>query len=165
MPGLTFPDLHHVRAAEGWLALGALDDAAAELRRLTSAGQGHPEVLELRWNLAIRRGQWEAALDLARLVVLASPERPTGWIHQSYALHELKRTDEAWTLLRPMADRFPTDSTIPYNLACYACQLGDLAGAREWIARAIKLGGKREIKAMALEDVDLVPLRPWLETL
>ncbi len=165
MSGLTYPDLHHVRAAEGWLALGAIEEAAAELRRLTPAAQGQPEVLELRWHLAVHRGQWEAALDLARLVVIAAPDQPTGWIHQSYALHELKRTDEAWNLLRPMVERFPTDSTIPYNLACYACQLGDLGVAREWLRRAIKLRGKSEIKAMAAEDSDLQPLRPWVETL
>ena len=165
MPGLTYPDLHHVRAAEGWLALGAIEDAAAELRRLTASAQGHPEVLELRWNLAVHRGQWEAALDLARLVVMAVPDQPTGWIHQSYALHELKRTDEAWNLLRRMVERFPTDSTIPYNLACYACQLGDLGVAREWLQRAIKLRGKAEIKSMAAEDSDLTSLRPWLDTL
>ena len=81
MLGLTFPDLHHVRAAEGWVGLGAMEDAAAELRRLTPAAQGHPEVLELRWNLAVHQGQWEAALDLARLGVMAAPETPTGWIH------------------------------------------------------------------------------------
>ena len=165
MLGLTFPDLHHVRAAEGWVGLGAMEDAAAELRRLTPAAQGHPEVLELRWNLAVHQGQWEAALDLARLVVMAAPEKPTGWIHQSYALHELQRTDEAWNRLRPLVERFPNDTTIPYNLACYACQLGDLGVAREWLQRAIKLRGKTEIIAMAIKDTDLKALRPWMETL
>jgi len=35
------------------------------------------------------------------------------------ALHELKRTQEAFDLLLPAADKFPAPWTIPYNLACY----------------------------------------------
>jgi len=163
--GLRFPDLHHVRAAEGWLALGAHAEAAIELRQLTAAGQGRPEVLDLRWQLAAHQHHWEAALDIARLLIQAEPRRPIGWIHQSYALHELRRTSEAWDALLPVAKRFPKDETIPYNLACYACQLGDLGVAREWIQRTIKLRSKAEVKAMAVGDTDLKPLLPWLATL
>jgi len=162
---LHFPDLHHVRAAEGWLALGAHDEAAAELRKLTAAGQGHPDVLSLRWQLAANQHRWEAALDVARLLLKVAVDRPEGWIYQSYSLHELRRTDEAWDALLPAFERFPKNGTIPYNLACYACQLGDLGVAREWIQRAIKIRGKEEIQAMAADDSDLESLLPWLATL
>ena len=104
-------------------------------------------------------------MDIARLLIQAEPRRPIGWIHQSYALHELRRTSEAWDALLPVAKRFPKDETIPYNLACYACQLGDLGVAREWIQRTIKLRSKAEVKAMAVGDTDLKPLLPWLATL
>jgi len=163
--GLQFPDVHHLRAAEGWLALGAHAEAAAELRKLTPAGQGHPDVLELRWQLKANQQRWEAALEVARLLIQADSERATGWIYQSYALHELRRTDEAWDTLLPVFERFPQNGTIPYNLGCYACQLGDLGVAREWIQRAIKIRGKEEIQAMAVDDSDLKPLMPWLATL
>jgi hypothetical protein len=47
---------------------------------------------------------------------------------------------------------------IPYNLACYAAQLGDLVAAGDWLAQAFKLGNAKEIKLQALEDPDLAPL-------
>ena len=61
-------------------------------------------------------------------------------------------------MLLPAADKFPTVQVIPYNLACYAAQLGDLAAASDWLAQAFKLGNKKEIKLQALDDPDLAPL-------
>jgi hypothetical protein len=46
-----------------------------------------------------------------------------------------------------------------YNLACYACQLGNLKGAKAWLGKAIDLAGKKDIRLMALDDPDLEP--PW----
>jgi Flp pilus assembly protein TadD len=76
----------------------------------------------------------------------------------AYALHEQKRTQEAWNVLLPVADKFPDDATIRYNLACYACQLGRLDQARAWLEKAFALGNARKMKLMALEDPDLRPL-------
>lgn len=165
MRPLDYPDRHFVRAAEGWLELGDSAEAARELRRLTPAGEKHPDVLEIRWRLYELRGQWDAALAVARAATVAAPERASGWIHQSYSLHELRRTGEAWELLLPAAEKFPKETIIPYNLACYACRLGDLVVARDWLQRAVKLSGKQEIKAMALNDPDLLPLRSYVEGL
>lgn len=52
-------------------------------------------------------------------------------------------------------------SIIRYNLACYACQLGNLKLAHEWLGQAIDMAGTKEIKLMALDDHDLEPL--WWE--
>ena len=147
------------------MALGAFAEAAAELRKLTPAGHGHPDVLDLRWQLTAHQHRWDAALEVARLLIQRAPDRPSGWIHQSYALHELRRTHEAWDALRPMSARFPKDGTIPYNLACYACHLGDMGVAREWLLRAMKLRGRDTVLTMAADDADLKPLQPWLATL
>lgn len=160
-----YPDRHFVRAAEGWLELGDSAEAARELRRLTPAAERHPDVLELRWRLHVLTGQWDAALAVARAVTIAAPERLSGWIHQSYCLHELHRTAEALQLLLPTADTFPKESIIPYNLACYTCQLGDLPAARNWLQRAVKLLGRSEIKSMALHDADLAPLHGYIDSL
>lgn len=165
MSQLEYPDLHYVRAAQGWIELGFYGEAAVELRKLSAPAHGHPDVLDLRWQLAAHQQRWDAALEIAQLLIQRAPDRPSGWIHQSYALHELRRTHEAWDALLPTSKRFPNDGTIAYNLACYACQLGDLGVAREWVHRAIKLRGKNEIKAMAANDADLKPLQPWLGTL
>jgi hypothetical protein len=40
-----------------------------------------------------------------------------------------------------------------------------LDAARVWLKRAIKIGGKEELKQMALADEDLKPLWPEIEEL
>ncbi len=165
MRPLDYPDRHFLLASEGWLDLGDPEESARELRRLSKEGELHPDVLEMRWRLDAGKGEWEAALAMARALVLADPDRPSGYIHQSYCLHEMARTEEAWELLLETVERFPKDSVIPYNLACYACQLGDLMVARDWIQRAMKIRGKAEIKAMALQDSDLSLLKGYIEGL
>ena len=64
----------------------------------------------------------------------------------------------AWDALLPAADRFPSQLMIAFNLACYACQLGRLEEAREWLRKAMELGDEKEIKTRALDDPDLEPL-------
>ena len=151
------PDSHHLNASVGWIELGNLTEAKAELARIPASSRNHPDVLETEWRVAAAEKDWASALDTARVLVETDPDNPSGWIHQSYCLHELKRTQEALDLLRPVAETFSSISTIPYNLACYACQLGRLEDSRELLRRALKIGGGA-YKRMALEDGDLQPL-------
>ncbi len=162
MEELPFPDLHHARAAEGWLDLGVADEAQIELEKLTPSAGSVPEVLDLYWRLRSARLDWEGSLSIAEKVIAIAPERANGWIHRSYALHELRRTREAQENLLQAVDLFPDQSIIPYNLACYACQLGDLDAARKWLRRALKLKGIAHLREMALDDPDLAPLRSEL---
>jgi predicted Zn-dependent protease len=149
-------DRRHFLAAQGWLELGDPLEADKELQRVTAASD--PDVLEMRWELQARAKRWSACVDLGRSLIRSAPERAVSWIHCAYALHELKRTREAWEVLLPAAQEFPADATIPYNLACYACQLGDLVAARDWLAQAFRLGNAKEIRAQASGDPDLAPL-------
>ena len=167
MQPLETPDCHHLRAAEGWLELGSPTEAAAELSLIAPKHQRHPGVLEVRWALHAHAQQWDAALEAARELVLAAPDRASGWLHQAYALR--RAVDGGLALARialiPAAERFPKEPIIPFNLACYACQLGQLDEARGWMKRAMKAGGKEAIKRMALADEDLKPLWPEITKL
>lgn len=165
MEELGFPDRHFVLAAEGWLELGNAAEAAQELTRVRRVARRHPDVLELNWRVLAQLGEWDLALGVAGAVVQVAPDRPSGWIHRSYTLHELKRTPEAWEALLPAAEQFPEEAIIAYNLACYACQLGDLDGAETWLSRAARLRGREEIKSMGLQDPDLRPLAGFLQQL
>jgi tetratricopeptide (TPR) repeat protein len=158
LDSLSPPDTHYLNAACGWLDLENLAEATAELDRLTIQAQNHPEVLTLRWELHARQTQWLEALEVGRALVQLAPDRADSWIKQSYALHELKRTQEAWDALAQVSEHFPELSTIPYNLACYACQLGQVQPALTWLKKAMKVGGKDRIKKMAATDTDLKPL-------
>lgn len=154
-----FPDRHHVNAAEGWLDLGMADEAERELDQIPPVGAGHPMVLDLRWRICGARGQWEEAEQVAARMVVLAPDSPAGWIHRSFALHELRRTGEARAHLLKAAVLFPAHPILAYNLACYACAMGDLEDARDWLRRAAELKGKDEIRAMAADDPDLAALR------
>jgi Flp pilus assembly protein TadD len=157
------PDIHHLRAAEGWLELGNAREAQAELDCISEAAQGSVEVLAVRWGILARFKLWEQCVAVATRIIELAPTEVFGWIHRSYALHELKRTSEARDLLLPAAKLFPKVETVTYNLACYECQLGDLAAARDWFRLAMKRHDRAELKARALEDEDLKPLWPEIE--
>ena len=162
MDDLGFPDRHHLSAAEGWLELGDAAEVERELAKLGPQAAGHPSVLEVEWRLHSSRLAWKKALSTAQRLIEAAPDLPSGWIHQSSSLHELRRTDEAFRLLREVVFQFPQESVIPYNLACYACQMGELDAARRWLDRAVEIGGKAAIRKMALDDPDLAPLKDFL---
>jgi hypothetical protein len=117
------PDSHHLSAAEGWLELGNPAEAAVELAAIAPNSAVHPAVLELNWQIQARGGKWETCLELASRLVRLYPGLPTGWVHRSYTLHELKRTVEARDQLLPAMARFPNEVVLAYNLACYECCL------------------------------------------
>jgi Flp pilus assembly protein TadD len=119
----------------------------------------HPEVLEVWWRVHAAERHWDEALRVAEMELQTAPDRMSGWVDRSYSLHELRRTQEAREALLPAVKKFPEASLIPYNLACYACQLGDPAEARQWLRKAIARGEKDEIKRLALNDPDLAALR------
>ena len=161
MHELTPPDSHYLNAAAGWCDLRNFAESRAELHRISAPNRDHSRFLAEEWRICAAEKQWLPALEVARRLIEVAPDIPMGWINQSYGLHEMKLTQEARNQLAPVAEKFPVVSTIPYNLACYACQLGNLAEARQWLAKAIGIGGSEDIKRMALSDPDLQPM--WEE--
>lgn len=161
------PNSHHLDAAIGWLGLNCPADARAELDAITPAQQSHPAVLETRWLLCAHEKNWPDALNVARAELAAAPEDSSGWLHQAYALRRIPDggMPQAKAALLPAAKKFPKEPVVAYNLACYACQLQELDEAREWLNRAVKAGGKENIKKMALADDDLKPLWPEIENI
>ena len=163
MNKLEPPDTHCFLAAVGWIELGNLAEARAELAQVSAAQQAQPDVLELRWSIAAAENRWEEALQVAETLVRRAPRRSSGWLYQAYALRRVPNgsIQKAWEALLPAFDKFPKEPTVPFNLSCYACQLQQLDVARDWLHRAVAVGGKEKIKQMALEDADLEPL--WAE--
>ena len=163
MKALEPPHSHFVSAAEGWLGLGDVAEARAELDRIQPSLREHPEVLRIRWEICAQEKDWPAALQLGSKLVAVAPEDPTGWLHRAYALRRVPEggLQAAWDNLVPALKAFPKIAIIPYNLACYACQLQQLDRARELFHRALAAGNKEHIKQLALEDADLKAL--WNE--
>ena len=160
MQKLEPPDTHHFSAAIGWLELGNAAEARAELAQISSGRQEHPDVLEVRWSVAAAEKRWEEGLRVAQVLLRCAPKRSSGWLHQAYALRRVPggSVQKAWEALLPAFDKFPKELMIAFNLSCYACQMGQLDAARDWLKRAVAIGGKEKVVGMALQDSDLEPL-------
>ena len=155
MKELEPQDANHVRAAHTWLELGDHLQAEGELDQIAPRLHQHPQVLELRALICADAGRWGECLELTSTLVDMAPERPFGWIHRSFALHKLRRNQEAYDLLLPAVVCFPKHWLVCYNLACYACRLERKQEACKWMEMAFGMGGPDAIKQMALQDPDL----------
>lgn len=151
------PDAHHLQAAEGWLELGDAVSANEELEKITASLRSHPDVLAVRWQIYAHAKKGEACLEIAEAIVKVAPGQADGWIHRSYALHELGRTQEAFDNLLPAAEQFKMSWTIPYNLACYCAQLRRLDESQQWFKKAMAID-EHAVKEAAIDDPDLKPL-------
>ena len=157
MNPITPPDTHHLTAAQGWLELENAAEAIKELEQVSPEFREHPDVLEVQWSAEAKQLNWEKCVRIATQLTQHTPRRSSGWIHRSFALHELKRTQEAYELLLPSLSLFKDIWTIPYNLACYQCQLGQKEPALEFYTQALEIGGE-PVREMALTDSDLAPV-------
>lgn len=151
------PNSDHLTAASGWLDLGDHLSANEELEKITPELRAHPAVLDLRWQIYAKGKEWEGAIEIGRILAVLTPDNPVGSIYHAYALHAMKRTQEAWDTLFSVAAKFPDIPLIPFNLACYAAQLGQLPEALDLLKKAFELGGTK-YKLMAFDDQDLKPL-------
>ena len=158
MNSLAPEELGRIQIAQECLRHGDAVKAAEQLKELRLESINDPSVLEIRWEICAQDQQWEAALEIGHALRETSPENRFGWLYEASSLIELNRAAVAFDLLVKAAERFPDDPVIPYNLTCCACRLKRVPEASKWLAKAIELGGRAEIKLMALDDKDLAPM-------
>lgn len=166
-------DLLRLRAAHGWLELGLPREALREAESVTESARFHLATLDVRRAVATSLLDWAAAHHVGELFVQHHPQLDAGWVHRAYAARRMPGggLELALRQLLPALDRFPACTIIPYNLACYACQLEDMPRAKRWFAVA-EAREARQPKAthgatrkMAMEDEDLAPLHEWIQAL
>jgi predicted Zn-dependent protease len=164
MKPLEPPDSHYLSAALGWLELGNVREAGAELEHIAPEFHSHPHVLTLRYEVCAKTQKWEAAAEIAETLTQLEPQQPGAWVSLAYATR--RKTGggipQARAILIQALQAFPKEQIIAYNLACYDCQLGDLNAARARLEKAYALGDAAKVKLMALKDPDLEPLWPEL---
>jgi len=143
--------------AQGYLGLGLVAEAAAELERIPPGESDALEVLALRLAVLQEQKKWPALSALAGEFVRRSPDEAAGWVTWAYATRRADSLDAAERILLEAEQRHPEEAIIQFNLGCYACQRGDLVAARKRVDRAIALDKK--FAAAAATDPDLAPLR------
>jgi tetratricopeptide (TPR) repeat protein len=158
MTPLPLQDQRFLDAAEGWLGLGDHLAANEEFEHISPELRSHPLVLEVRYKIFAEMKRWDRAIEIAQIMAKSLPDIPWGPFHLAFALHELKRTSEAYETLIPVVEKFPGDWLMRFNLACYSCQLGNLKEALMWLEKAMTLAGDQDVRQMALADKDLEPV-------
>ena len=148
------PNSTHLNAAHGWLELGNYQEAFNELEEIEPEWRIHPDVLEARWLLYEMAEKWRVCIEISNTLGKMKPDDLSCLIRRSYVLHKLDRTQEAYDGLKPALDTFKEEWLLWYNLACYACVLGNKTEARKLLSKSIELGGDA-VKQRALDDEDL----------
>lgn len=146
----------HLSYARGYLELGMVAEAAAELERIPEK-EGSVEVIAVRLAVLQEQRNWPALCALAGELARRSPEEAAAWVTWAYATRRADSLEAAEKILLEAETHHPKEPTIQFNLGCYACQQGNLKLARRRVARAIALNEK--FGALAQNDPDLAPLR------
>lgn len=158
MPSISNATARRIRHASGYLGLGMLHEASEELEAIEGEDRLTTPVMAARADLYMETKQWDLLIGVAREISRVDPENEQGWIHHAYALRELNRIEEAKAVLHqaePLHGK--TCGVLHYNLACYACLLGDKTEARRRLGLACKMD--KQWKQHALDDPDLKAMR------
>jgi Flp pilus assembly protein TadD len=131
-----------------------IDAASDELESVDFADRFLPAVIEARINLHMAAGHWDVVGNFARKVLLTDETNLNAWIALGCAVRRTESVTAARDLLLSIEPKLGKDNAIiHYNLACYLCLLGNIAGAKERLATACKMDGN--FRAAALDDPDL----------
>lgn len=146
-----------VVAAQGFLELGLPEEALAELAEVPESDRSEVEVLEVEVVALLNQQSWTEALEAARQLCDAEPEKASGFIHAAYCLHETGRTREARDTLLGGPESLRSEATFYYNLSCYAARLEELEEARQLLGKAFELDDR--LRDTAKKDPDLEAIR------
>ncbi|CAM2835798.1 tetratricopeptide repeat protein [Rariglobus hedericola] len=154
---LTTHTKRQLSYAEGYLALGMKDDAAAALKEIEAAQRKETSVLILSLAVHVERADWKPAAAIGAVLCEREPNVPGHWIQWAYAARRHKGLTEAREILMRGVGQHPTEAVFHFNLACYEAQLGHLDDARVFLDTACGL--EEEFVALSKTDPDLEPLR------
>ena len=150
------PFERHLQAAQGYLELGLPLEANEEIEQIPPEFKTVAEVLAVRVEIFRALDAWDLMEAVARQLCQRRPDDVQAYLSLAFATRRAIGLQEALAVLAKVANRFPEEPTILFNLACYAAQLGHLDSARARLAEAIKLDPF--CRQMALSDPDLAPL-------
>ncbi|PTY06531.1 hypothetical protein DB347_10815 [Opitutaceae bacterium EW11] len=157
----SIPLRRRVEYARGFLELGLLEDARAEIEALDPKDRRSMDALSAMVDIEMEAKRWSEVIATASHAVQEHPACERGWIGWAYALRELKRVEEARDiLLQAEQELGDACGLLHYNLSCYFCLLGDLEEAQRRLERACQLDS--DWRGTALEDPDLEALKPQL---
>jgi tetratricopeptide (TPR) repeat protein len=156
------PDQQYWQAAVGYVELGMFQEANDQLENIDPFNRAAPEVLGVR--LAIYQGlkKWELMQQIAKRLKEFQPDNVQWTTSLAYATRRAYSIDVAMEILLDAEAKFPREAAIPYNLACYYCQLGEMEKAKRYLKEAFEID--LNWRKAALDDEDLKPFWDSLQT-
>ncbi len=142
-----------LRAADGYLFFGLPEEALHEVEGAPKAERNQPEVLLARNRVLLHLGRWKEVETLAAKAIAKHPDRDEFTVQRAFALHKLKKGEEAIGVIESAPDWIRRTGILHYNLACYEAQLGDKKTARQCINVAIQMN--EAMRKNAKTDPDL----------
>ncbi len=150
----------HLSQARGYLGLGMVQEAAAELDQVSPADARQTDVLALRALVLQEKEEWPALVEAARELVQRQPGEAGWWIAWAYATRRSRSLAAAEAILLEAERSHPKEAAIQFNLGCYACLRQDLVEARRRVERAVALD-KSFREAVAIDpDLELLRKEP-----
>ena len=137
------------------MELGNDLEAQQEMQKIDDGLRNHPEVIKLRWRLCARSKNVDTAVEIARSIIHG---HNCPILTRAELLVGAATDRPSQDALDPLDAGFPLFFAIPYNMACYACQSGNLTEAWDWFQIALEMSSTDEARKLALRDPDLEPL-------
>jgi tetratricopeptide (TPR) repeat protein len=150
------PDFQHWQAAQGFLELGMFLEADSALDEIEPFNRVAPEVLALRVEIYRNLEKWELMREIAKRLHEFDSKQIDWLLSYAFATRRSVSLPVAKEILLASVDKFPQEAAILFSLACYDCQLNDLASAKEYLSRAFQIDKRWRIQA--LDEEELKPL-------
>ncbi len=149
----------HLQTAVGYLELGMIEEAAAEVENIAPEDKTRVEVMDFRLDLFCATEKWDGIEAVARHLVENYNWSSKWAIDLARALRRTTGIASAMEALMRAEETFPDCAIIHYNLACYACIEGDLQTTKARLKKAFVLSP--DLRLAAMDDTDLEPM--WEE--
>ncbi|HWB58087.1 MAG TPA: hypothetical protein VG733_01280 [Chthoniobacteraceae bacterium] len=136
---LNFELQRALEAVDGYLQLGMPDEALQELNDAKINDQFETATLRARIRVLLHLKRWKDAEALSEKGISLHPEENEFMVQRAFALHQLKRGEEAAGVLLSAPTWIRQTGILHYNLACYEAKLGDMTLARQCLQAALEL--------------------------
>ncbi|MBD37034.1 MAG: hypothetical protein CMI28_03030 [Opitutae bacterium] len=153
----------HLKRASGYFDLEMYQEADRELRALPDE---EPWIKKKKvFQVAIRQdlNDWVNMRTLSRELRYLYPDEEDWWVSDAFATRRSESIEDAREILLDGLAVHYESAIIRYNLACYACLLGNPGECLDFLKEAARRDEK--YKVMAMEDEDLEAVRDALQQL
>lgn len=156
----------HIRAAQGWLELGAHLAANEELESMPALHRVHPSVLMIRFDIYAKAERWAACVELAQGILACLPRSAEGLRRAFRAASHIdgSNLEQWWAELMSKLNEHPDAQWLHYDAALAAASLKKTDQAQTLLTKAFSIAEAKgrvafkEIRLAALDQSKLTEI-------